>query len=298
VEDVIRNSKYEHIKILIIPGNHDPVLSKGTFALSNIVFITQLQLAKITADTSLLFVPYQSHTYFGEVLASCQYELNPNKWILVSHGDFLASSHLKNTYEDVSYMLLSGKDIQEYQPRKVFLGHIHAPYDSSVVHYPGSPCGMDITETGVRSFLVYDTDRKDPERVPVETDIIYLQETLIVLPMADEEDYVRNSLADKIARWDLDEKQRKKARLRVNLHGYSINRERLLETVTDFLTQKGIVMEEKPDLSKVKLSNDTTRAEIAMQVQKRIVELALPRSEGEPTTDEYILSAISQIYKG
>ena len=297
LEDVFKKSKFEQIKIYIIPGNHDPVLSRGAFTLGNIEYITQLKQMEISSNTSLLFVPYQSHTYFGEILASCQYELNPNKWILIGHGDYLTSSHLKNAYEDVSYMLLSGKDLQVYQPRKIFLGHIHAPYDSSVVHYPGSPCGMDITETGVRSFLVYDTDRKNPERVPVETDVIYLQESLVVLPMTDEEDYVRNSLADKIARWDLDEKQRKKARLRVNLQGYSTNRERLLETVTDFVTQKGIVMEEKPDLSQVKLSNDTTRAEIAMQVQKSIVELAPPMGKDEPTTEEYILSAMSQIYK-
>lgn len=296
VEDVFRNSKYDHLKTLVIPGNHDPALSKGTFTLGNITLITKLQLAKITGDTSLLFIPYQPDATVGEILASCPYELNTNQWILVGHGDYLTTTHLRNA--EGFYMPLSGKDLQVYQPSKVFLGHIHAPYDSSIVHYPGSPCGLDITETGVRSFLVYDTDRRDLERVPVETDIIYLQESLIVLPMSDEEDYVRNILADKLARWNLDEKQRKKVRLRVNLQGYSTDRQKLLETVTDFLTQKGIVMEEKLEPGQVKLSNDTTRAEIATQVQKRIVEMALPMGEDEPTNDEYVLSAMHQIYTG
>jgi hypothetical protein len=35
-----------------------------------------------------------------------------------------------------------------------------------------------------------------------------------------------------------------------------------------------------------------------MQVQKSIVELAPPTGEDEPTTEEYIISAMSQIYRG
>jgi exonuclease SbcD len=298
LEEVIRKPEYEQIKIYIIPGNHDPVISKGAFTLPNIDYVTQLKQMKTGGETSFLFVPYQSHTSIGEVLAACQNALSPNQWILVAHGDYLAGSRLKNSYEDGLYMPLSGRDLQVYQPRKVFIGHIHVPYDSPIVHYPGSPCGLDITETGVRSFIIYDTERNYVERQAVTTDVIYMQESLTVLPMEDEEEYVRNLLAYKLAKWDLDEEQRKKVRLRLNLQGYSTNRERLLETVITFMDQNGIVMNEKPDLNQVKLSNDVTRAEIAMLVQKKIVELAPPMGEDEPNTDEYVLSAMSQIYKG
>jgi exonuclease SbcD len=298
LEEVIRKPEYEQIKIYIIPGNHDPALSLGAFTLPNIDYVTQLKQMKTDGETSFLFVPYQSHTSIGEVLVACPNELSPNQWILVAHGDYLAGSRLKNNYEDGLYMPLSGRDLQVYQPRKVFIGHIHSPYDSSIVYYPGSPCGIDISETGVRSFLIYDTESSYVERKSVITDVIYLQESLIVLPMDDEADYVRKILSQRVTTWDLDEEQREKIRLRLNLQGYSTNRERLLETVITFLDQNGIVMNETPELSQVKLSSDVTRAEIATQVQKKIIELALPMGEDEPNTDEYVLSAMSQIYKG
>lgn len=298
LEEVFKKSKFDQIKIYIIPGNHDPVLSRGAFTLGNLEYITQLKQMEISNNTSLLFVPYQPRTSIGEILSSCPFPLNPNEWILVGHGDYLAGIHLRNNYEDGFYMPFSGRDLQMYQPRKVFLGHIHAPYDSSIVHYPGSPCGLDISETGIRSFIIYDADRNDTERIYVDTDIIYLQETIIVLPTADEEDYVRKILEGKIASWCLNDEQKKKARLRVNLQGYSSDRARLSEITTDFLTQNGIVLDENPDLSRVKLSTDLTRASIATDVQKQILEMALPEGQDEPTIDEYILHALNQIYKG
>lgn len=42
-------------------------------------------------------------------------------------------------------------------------------YGSDIVHYPGSSCGLDPTETGIRSFLVYDTVSTKVDRLANNT---------------------------------------------------------------------------------------------------------------------------------
>ena len=180
LERLLKNTRYDSITVYIIPGNHDPVLSQGTFTLQNIKYLTEPQLVDFFSDSSFLFLPYQNKSSIGEVLAAFPQTLAVNAWVLVAHGDNLASTSIKNNYENGLYMPLSRKDLQLYSPKKVFLGHIHAKSDTGIVHYPGSPCGLDPTETGIRSFLIYDTSVGKVERIPVETDVIYLQETLTI----------------------------------------------------------------------------------------------------------------------
>ena len=296
-EKILNNAKYASITATIIPGNHDPLISEGAFALQNIHYISRPRLVKFSSDAVFLFIPYQANSSLGEALASFPDELPPNAWVLVAHGDNLASTRLRNTYESGLYMPLSGRDIQLYKPKKVFLGHIHARMDADIVHYPGSPCGLDPTETGVRSYLIYDTESGHAARVPVETDFIYYQEVITVLPLKDEEAYISQILSNKVSAWKLDDDQKKKVRVRINLQGYSTNREILSNLVVELLGRHKIKLIEPPDLSKVRISNDVMRAEIASSVQKRILELYLPDNPDEPTRDEIILSAMNQIYR-
>lgn len=297
-EQLIQKEKYSQITFYIIPGNHDPILSEGTFTLPNIKYLTEPQLVTFSKETNFLFLPYESNTSIGEALGTFPQTLAQNAWVLVAHGDNLESTRLRNNYENGLYMPLSGRDLQLYKPKKVFLGHIHANVDTEIVHYPGSPCGLDPTETGVRSFIIYDTTSGIIERVPVETDVIYLQELLTVLPMQDEETYIKQQLAKKIIDWNLDQDQKKKARIRIKTQGYSTNREKISKTIKEIIEQHQFTLGESPDLSKLKLSTDVMRADIASAVQTRILELGLVADPDEPTNDEYILSAMNQIYKG
>jgi hypothetical protein len=89
-----------------------------------------------------------------------------------------------------------------------------------------------------------------------------------------------------------------KARIRIITQGYSTNREKLSKIIIDLLSQHQFILEELPDLSRVKIFSDVMRAEIAAAVQKRIVELEIPENHDEPTRDEYILAAMNQIYRG
>jgi DNA repair exonuclease SbcCD nuclease subunit len=297
-EQLIKKEKYSQITFYIIPGNHDPVLSQGTFTLPNIKYLPETQLIKFSKDANFVFLPYKPGTSIGEVLSGFRQTLAPSAWVLVAHGDNLGSTRLRNNYENGLYMPLSGRDLLIYKPKKVFLGHIHVKMDSEIVHYPGSPCGLDPTETGIRSYLVYDTSDGKVERIPVETDVIYLQELITVLPMIDEESYINQLLTKKLAAWNLDEKQKKKTYIRIITQGYSTNRDKISKTIKNMIDQNHLTLGEPPDMSKLKLSTDVMRADIASAVQTRILELGLVEDPDEPTNDEYILSAMNQIYKG
>lgn len=295
-ENLVGNEKYNHLTIYLIPGNHDPALSAGTFTAQNIQYLTEPKLINLSEEVPLFFVPYKPNTTVGEILATFQDDLKPGQWVLVAHGDYLASTTLRNEYERGLYMPLSGREIQRYQPRKVFLGHIHLPFDSDILHYPGSPCGLDITEGGIRSFLIYDASSGSMSRQPIQTDVIYFQEFLTVLPLEDEVGYLIHTLEHRISDWGLDEEQMKTIKLRVIVQGYSSNRELIQKTIDDYLDWKNINLIEPVNLSQLRISNDVMRSDIAVSVQRRLETLELPEGIDEPTMDDYILSAMSQIY--
>jgi len=297
-ENLIDNEKYNHLIIYIIPGNHDPALSRGTFTSHNIHFLTNPELINLSEDVSFFFLPYSAGTTQGQVLAAFQKELENKSWILVAHGDYRASTNLRNPYEAGYYMPLSRREIHMYHPLKVFLGHIHVPFDSDLLHYPGSPCGVDISEKGIRSFIIYDTNTNKIKRQSIRTDVIYFQETLTVLPVEDEVNYLRDLLERRISAWGLDEEQKQACRARIIVQGYSNNRQLVLQTITDYVTQENISLLEPVDLSKVKISDDVMRADIVLLVQERLYEMCLSENEDEPTIDDYILSAMNQIYRG
>ena len=57
--------------------------------------------------------------------------------------------------------------------------------------YVGSPCGLDINETGKRSFLILDTNNLNIIPKTVDTDYIFFNETLIALPTENEFDFIK-----------------------------------------------------------------------------------------------------------
>jgi len=298
LEVLLRKPHYSGITTFIIPGNHDLVISEGAFTLSNINYITKPQMLNLADNTQVVFIPYGSGASVGEVLAENQFKVNPDSWILIGHGDWLTGIPLRNTYEDGMYMPLSSRDIQIYRPRKVFLGHIHAKTDSTIVHYPGSPCGVDVTETGIRSYIIYDTASGKFERREVDTDVIYFNELITIIPMTDEGLYINKIIKRTIDAWNLTASQKKKARIRLILQGYSTNRGDLTRVITESLEQANCKLYEQPDVSKVKSSNDTMRAEIAESVQEKILDMDFNHHMDEPIQDDYILAAMNIIYGG
>ena len=103
-------------------------------------------------------IPYLPGKTMGDVIGMFADDIEPREWVLCGHGDWLEGRRSPNPYEPGTYMPLTRSDLTQYQPAQVFLGHIHARRDEPI-HYPGSPCGLDISETGRRRFLLFDTDK-------------------------------------------------------------------------------------------------------------------------------------------
>jgi len=239
-EDLVKN--FPAINLYIIPGNHDYGLSQKHLSCPNIMVFTTPEFHSI-GPAGILFLPFMGDKLMDEVLTEFwEQKDRPSQWVLIGHGDYIGSYHQPNPYEEGIYMPLSAKAIERYQPQKVLLGHIHKPYWHGIgrVYYPGSPCGLHINETGLRGFLIMDLETFEVSHKVLESEIIYFVETVWVYPVDEEIELLQNSLQDMIRSWKLDEKDLSRVILRLHLHGYTRDKQRVIETVKKFLSHKGI----------------------------------------------------------
>jgi DNA repair protein SbcD/Mre11 len=297
-EDAVKKKKYSKILLYVIPGNHDPIFSEGTFSLPNIRYIVKPELVEMPDGIPFVFIPFKHGSSVGEFLAAGQFPVKSDSWVLVGHGDWLTGTIQKNEYEIGTYMPLSGRDLLLYKPKKVFLGHIHAPIDSPIVHYTGSPCGIDPTETGYRSFIIFDPSTWNVSRSVVDTDLLFFNEQITILPLDEEEAYVRTLLSARVESWKIPPTHRTKVRVRVKARGYSRDRLNLTKAIRDQLREFQFTDSDQPDISQVKVSNDMTQGRITELVKQKIDALDLDPKPGEPDRDDILLAAMNTIYGG
>jgi len=193
-------------------------------------------------------------------------------------------------------MPLTRSDLERYQPGRVFLGHIHAPSDGPVF-YPGSPCGLDITETGLRRFLIYDPQTNTVESREIDTDFLYQQCSIFVMPVEDEAESVRQ-IANEIKRkWNIREKDRAKTRIRVQASGYTRNKSELFALLLQEFEAYPFYKNETPILDKVSVTIDENRIKIAQLVKDRIDTMELNPSPDEPDRDQILMEAFQLVFK-
>jgi hypothetical protein len=195
-------------------------------------------------------------------------------------------------------MPLTSLDVDRYQPLHCFLGHIHIPSVLDRVRYPGSPCGMDINETGLRYFLVYDSDLDEIEPVMVDTQVVYFNERLLMLPVEDEKTYIEEQINSRIEAWGLPAGWDDKVRVRVRVAGYCQDIRTLEENIRQGFAEHTFNSDEDPDVSAVHLSEDLERQHIAQRVRDRLVDLDWSSGEDEPDRDQIMLAALQTIYEG
>jgi len=233
----------------------------------------------------------------GEVLASNAKELSQQKWILIGHGDWESGIKTSNPLEPGVYMPLCQRDIDVFKPACVFLGHIHKPFDEGYLCYPGSPCGVDISETGKRRFLVFDTKTLRTEIHQVDTNVIYFVETISILPLVDEENYLRSRIKNIIQSWGITEIEKEKVRIRIKIRGYSSDIRQLKQIVQEEFKGFTYCDGEDVDLSDVFLSDNLDLEIIAREAANKIQEIW---SSGvlSPTYDDILFHALKTIYGG
>ena len=264
---------FKDIEVLVIPGNHDENLRKNHIRNKNIQVIEKTTILNI-GNIHFLFIPYINNSTIDEEIDKFSSQIGKN-WILIGHGDYITSKININEYEAGIYMPLTRKGLQKYNPLYSFLGHIHKPIsvDERVI-YPGSPCSVDKSETGKRTFLIFDTDKGDIEREFVDTDIFYFKEEILIYPSENEFKQVRETLEETIKSWELGENQLKKVKLTLKLTGYSSKKSESIEYVDKILKEKGITIldEINSDELNISTSNVESRLRIFNEVKNRLVK--------------------------
>lgn len=285
------------LQLHLIPGNHDSALRQGLFSSNNIHVHAIPELVELEHDIPpVLFIPYQSKIGMGEIISGFSEKLHVNAWLLVGHGDFSPSMRHSNTAEAGVYMPLTLRDIEMYQPRHVFLGHIHKPASFGRVHYPGSACGLDITETGRRSFLIYDSQLDKIERMPIQTDIIYFDEIFYMYPREDECAVLLQQIKQRIAAWQLTAQEKDRVRIRVQLHGYCTDRTIAAETVHTALDGFVFYENDSPDLSRLSTPATASHKTITAELLAALESMPWPEDVDEPAASDFIEAALHILY--
>ena len=185
-EQEVAKAQCTGMEIIILPGNHDPNLSQSQFANPAIrVLQSGSWLNSQGISKRIFLLPYTTGTSMGTELAK-HVQISDTPFVLISHGDWLGGTQAPNLLEPGSYMPLRSADVRRYRPEKVFLGHIHIPSPIGQVMYTGSPCPLDITETGARSFLIYDAENGDVKRIPVDSGVLNFIHKIAIIPGDDE----------------------------------------------------------------------------------------------------------------
>lgn len=297
-DTLVKKNEYKGIQWLIIPGNHDSGFKEGHVTAENVTVFSKPALYPFDLmSLPFLFVPYQKNTNMGEVISTFRSELKPDRWILIGHGDWMAGIREPNPLEPGIYMPLTRTDLISCKPIQVILGHIHKFLDEDNFHYTGSPCPMDINETGRRRFLIIDSETGAIQDRIVNSDIIFYNETFFIYPVPDETAYIQKMIASKIDNWKVSDEERSKVRVRVRLQGYSSDIRQLKTTVEKCFEGFQFYDSDGPDLSQVGLSDDLDKAEIARQTALWIKNLKWSSKNHEPGIGQILVEALRVIYE-
>ncbi|MCJ7515296.1 MAG: metallophosphoesterase [Dehalococcoidia bacterium] len=287
--------KYPRIQIHIIPGNHDANISEKSIVSPNIHIYTD-PTALMLDNKTFLFVPYKEKAKMSEQIAALEEDIIGKEWFLVSHGDYYGGTKELNPLEPGTYMPISKKNIETYKPRAVFLGHIHKPINWSNVYYAGSPCGLNISETGKRRFLLCDTMDGSVTSQVVENDVVYFDESFFILPLDNEVSLLKQETAKRISSWNLDPSDCSKVIVRVRAIGYALDRSAVLAALRESFNGFRYYNDEGPLIDMLSSSTDQQLNAIAERTMKLIDQLEWDFGGDQPERETVKIAALDVIY--
>jgi exonuclease SbcD len=289
--------KYPKIQMHIIPGNHDPDINEQDIVGDNIHIYTA-PTPVMFGNTTFLFIPYKKDTNMSEHIAAVKGEIKGKDWFLVSHGDYYGGTKEINPREAGTYMPLSRANVAAFKPKIVFLGHIHKPSYWKVenVYYTGSPCGLDITETGKRRFLVCDTKEGKATGQSVATDVIYFDETFTIVPSDNEVPLLNKEIKDRIKEWGLASSDYEKVVVRVKVIGYASDRSAISKALKDGFAGFSYYQGTGPFIGDLSISSDVQLKEIAQETMDLINKLSWDFGGDEPDRELITTKALKVIY--
>ena len=295
-EQVVADARPENLSIAVIPGNHDPQLTQGALAVEGLEVFSEPVVQHAGESFRLLLIPFKVGTSMGEHIPPVHAQLSEGSWGLISHGDWESGLRAPDPNEPGVYMPLTRADLEGNSPALAILGHIHAASDGPPVTYAGSPCPLDINETGLRRFLILDTDTLEITSQQVDSPQIFFSETIVMLPVEDERAFLEAEIEKRIRNWNLPEGWEDRVRQRLSIVGYAADRP-AVEAMARDLMKDYAFYEDGPDISELNHAVDTDRIHIAQQVQQWIEDLDWPEADSEPTKEEIALEALRVIWE-
>lgn len=296
-EALCRDSRYRSIQFHLIPGNHDLHVSSQFFSAENITVHSQPELFSLgEKDFPFLCLPYIEEKTMGEEMIRFRDQLTPSKWILLSHGDWVEGLREPHPMEPGVYMPLTRTDVEALKPACVILGHIHKPTDRDIVHYPGSPCALDMTETGHRRFLFLDPATGQVESRIVKTDVLFFSECLVMVPLEDEEKYIQTVFESMKKSWGIGEEDLARVRLRLEVTGYTRDKKVLAKTIRSVFQSVQFFPNGEPDLSEVSVTDERGLIEISEALRREIEMMDWPKDPYAPSRQEAFLHALKVLF--
>ncbi len=298
-ENLHRKFRPQEMTTVIIPGNHDQSLRQESLMGEGLFVYSDPITRPLNDSREIFFLPYAPKSTMGEIIAQHHKDLERTRWILISHGDWLAGKKPRDPYEPGVYMPLSSKDLQLFQPELVFLGHIHLPQSDMGVHYPGSPCPLNISETGIRQFLILDTEKGEVQPLPVNSSLLFFDEVFTIFPGEKGLDALIEGIDKRITEWGVPEDWMEQVQVRAAITGVSeLDRQQIADRVSDAFSSFNFYRNAGPDLSQLTFSTDPDRIGIVDRFKTWIDLLDWPPDKTDsPTKQQILAEALKIIYE-
>lgn len=296
-EKLAGQKKYSEINIITIRGNHDINILPGQFTLPNFTVIDKpTWKMKDKFGIDFLFIPYIRNKKMAQVIEENIIPRQSEDWVLVCHGNLIHGHRDVDPYEKGIYMPLLSADIQRYKPARVFIGHIHKLYDSTEIIIPGSPCGLDITESGKRSFIVFDTTTLEYEREIVKNTTIFLDAQISIIPAENEMDFIQNEIEGIFSRRGISKADRKLVTLRLIVNGYTSNMKKAKKVIEDQLKDIRKYKDGSINFDNLKISNDIERDFIIKKFKEEIINQISKNNVDSALEEEIMKNALDLVY--
>jgi hypothetical protein len=170
------------------------------------------------------------------------------------------------------------------------------PYNQSNVYYPGSPCPIDITETGPRKILVFDTETSEVQFYTVDSPLLFANEEFVVLPGDIGLDRLKQQISTRIENWELNPGWNERVKVRVKVKGYTHDRSAVEELVRGSFAPFSFYDPDESIIDELNYSKDRDRAFLVEQFENWMGEADLPDGEDEPSHDDILIEALNIIY--
>ena len=286
--------QYPSVQIHIIPGNHDAQINEAKVVGANIHIYTKPEIL-VVDSTTILMMPYEPNATMGERLAHTAAEIEKQHWILVGHGDYMECTQAPSATEPGVYMALSRTDLDRYAPTTVILGHIHRAQTNNNVHYVGSPQGVDITETGRRTYTVLDTANGLVTARPVTNDVLYFSESFVIVPVENDASILKQKIKRRVESWGLERSEYDRVQVRVDASGFTADRKAILKTLKNGFRQFSYY-DDGPRIDQLRISADYQRNAVAERVQELVNAMQWDFGGDEPTREAVVMAALSLVY--